>query len=153
MRKLTLLLLLILISSCGFKIIDMSEQTNFSIDGFESKGERKINFIIKNNLLKFSKKNTNRISLELETKKTRNIKEKNIKNEITKYEILIIANATIEKKIDNTKFNISVNSNGDYSVADQNSTTRNNEKQLIKILSKNLSEKIINEINLKLNDS
>ena len=153
MRKLTLLLLLILISSCGFKIIDMSEQTNFSIDGFESKGERKINFIIKNNLLKFSKKNTNRISLELETKKTRNIKEKNIKNEITKYEILIIANATIEKKIDNTKFNISVNSNGDYSVADQNSTTRNNEKQLIKILSKNLSEKIINEINLKLIDS
>ena len=153
MRKLTLLLLLILISSCGFKIIDMSEKTNFSIDGFESKGERKFNFIIKNNLLKFSKKNTNRISLELETKKTRNIKEKNIKNEITKYEILIIANATIEKKIDNTKFNISVNSNGDYSVADQNSTTRNNEKQLIKILSKNLSEKIINEINLKLNDS
>ena len=153
MRKLTLLLLLILISSCGFKIIDMSEQTNFSIDGFDSKGERKINFIIKNNLLKFSKKNTNRISLELETKKTRNIKEKNIKNEITKYEILIIANATIEKKIDNTKFNISVNSNGDYSVADQNSTTRNNEKRLIKILSNNLTEKIIREINLNLNDS
>ena len=66
---------------------------------------------------------------------------------------MIIANATIEKKIDNIKYSFTVSSIGDYSVASQNSTTRNNEKRLIKILSNNLSEKIIREINLNLNDS
>ena len=153
MKKLALLLLLLFISGCGFKVIDMSEQNNFSIDSFGANGESKINFIIKNNLLKSSKKNSSKISLKLETKKTRNIKERNIKNEITKYEIFIIVNANVEKKIDGTKYSFTVSSNGDYSVASQNSATRNNEKRLIKILSNNLSKKIINEINLNLNDS
>ena len=152
MKKLTLLLLILFISGCGFKVVNMSEN-NFYIDNIEAKGNSKINFIIRNNLLKSSKNNANKISLELETKQTRNVKEKNIKNEITKYEIMIIANATIEKKIDNIKYSFTVSSIGDYSVANQNSTTRNNEKRLIKILSNNLSEKIIREINLNLNDS
>jgi len=66
---------------------------------------------------------------------------------------LIIANTTIEKKIDNIKYSFTVSSIGDYNAASQNSTTRNNEKRLIKILSNNLSKKIIREINLNLNDS
>jgi len=152
MKKLTLLLLILFISGCGFKVVNMSEN-NFYIDNLEAKGNSKINFIIRNNLLKSSKNSANKISLELETKKTRNVKEKNIKNEITKYEILIIANTTIEKKIDNIKYSFTVSSIGDYNAASQNSTTRNNEKRLIKILSNNLSEKIIREINLNLNDS
>ena len=152
MKKLTLLLLILFISGCGFKVVNMSEN-NFYIDNLEAKGNSKINFIIRNNLLKSSKNSANKISLELETKKTRNVKEKNIKNEITKYEIMIIANATIEKKIDNIKYSFTVSSIGDYNAASQNSTTRNNEKRLIKILSNNLSKKIIREINLNLNDS
>ena len=152
MKKLTLLLLILFISGCGFKVVNMSEN-NFYIDNLEAKGNSKINFIIRNNLLKSSKNSANKISLELETKKTRNVKEKNIKNEITKYEILIIANTTIEKKIDNIKYSFTVSSIGDYNAASQNSTTRNNEKRLIKILSNNLSKKIIREINLNLNDS
>ena len=152
MKKLTLLLLILFISGCGFKVVNMSEN-NFYIDNFEAKGNSKINYIIRNNLLKSSENSANKISLELETKQTLNVKEKNIKNEITKYEIMIIANATIEKKIDNIKYSFTVSSIGDYSVASQNSTTRNNEKRLIKILSNNLTEKIIREINLNLNDS
>ena len=145
MKKLTLLLLILFISGCGFKVVNMSEN-NFYIDNLEAKGNSKINFIIRNNLLKSSKNSANKISLELETKKTRNVKEKNIKNEITKYEILIIANTTIEKKIDNIKYSFTVSSIGDYNAASQNSTTRNNEKRLIKILSNNLSKKIIREM-------
>mgnify|MGYP001323617710 CR=1 FL=1 len=154
MKKIGLfLILLIFTSSCGFKVIDMSEQNNFSIVNIETIGESKINYIIKNKLLKSTKKEINKINIKLETEKIRNIKEKNIKNEITKYEILINVNVVVVEDKNKKEHNIDVRTTGDYSVAEQNSATRNNEKQLIKLLANSLSDKILNEINLKLNDN
>ena len=154
MKKISLyLILLIFVSNCGFKVVDMSEQNNFSITNIETAGESKINYIIKNNLLKSTKKDINKINVKLETEKVRSIKEKNIKNEITKYEILIVVNVKIIQNKNNKKHNITVRDTGDYNVAEQNSTTRNNEKQLIKLMSNSLSDKILNEINSTLNDN
>ncbi len=154
MKKISLfLIILIFVSHCGFKVIDMSEQNNFSIVNIETTGESKINYIIKNNLLKSTKKEINKINIKLETKKIRNIKEKNIKNEITKYEILIIVNVVVIENKNNKQHNIVVRATGDYNVAEQNSTTRNNEKQLIKLLANSLSDKILNKINSTLNDN
>ena len=154
MKRISLYItLLIFISNCGFKVIDMSELNNFSIVNIETVGENKINYIIKNNLLKSSKKEINKISIRLETDKIRSIKEKNIKNEITKYEILIVVNVKIVENMNNKEHNIIVRDTGDYNVAEQNSATRNNEKQLIKLLSNSLSDKILNEINSTLNDN
>ena len=154
MKKISLyLILLIFVSNCGFKVVDMSEQNNFSITNIETAGESKINYIIKNNLLKSTKKDINKINVKLETEKVRSIKEKNIKNEITKYEILIIVNVKIIENKNNKNHNITVRDTGDYNVAEQNSTTRNNEKQLIKLMSNSLSDKILNEINSTLNDN
>ena len=53
----------------------------------------------------------------------------------------------------NKKHNLVVTTSGDYSVGVQNSTTRNNEKQIVKLLSNSLSDKILDEINLTLNDN
>ena len=153
MKNITLVLILLFISNCGFKVIDMSEQNNFSIANIETSGESKINYIIKNNLLKSTKKDVNKINIKLETKKIRKIKEKNIKNEITKYEILITVNAMVTENKNNKRHNLVVTTSGDYSVGEQNSTTRNNEKQIIKLLSNSLSDKILNKINLVLNDN
>ena len=53
-----------------------------------SSGDKRINYKIKNNLFIYSKqKRQNEIILYLDTKKNKSIKEKNIKNEITKYQI------------------------------------------------------------------
>ena len=94
---------------------------------------------------------SNEISLIVDTKKIKIIKEKNIKNVITKYEISIASNVVVKLSETNThKF--SVLSNGDYSVSEQNSTTINNEKKLIKILSQDMADKIITELNLIIND-
>ena len=153
MKNITLVLILLFISNCGFKVIDMSEQNNFSIANIETSGESKINYIIKNNLLKSTKKDVNKINIKLETKKIRKIKEKNIKNEITKYEILITVNAMVTENKNNKRHNLVVTTSGDYSVGEKNSTTRNNEKQIIKLLSNSLSDKILNKINLTLNDN
>ena len=153
MKKIILFLVLVLTSNCGFKVIGMSEQNNFSIVNIETTGENKINYIIKKNLLKYTKKDINKINIKLETEKIRNVKEKNIKNEITKYEISIVVKAIVTENINNKNHNLVVAATGDYNVGKQNSTTRNNEKQLIKLLSNSLSDNILKKINSTLNDN
>ena len=74
--------------NCGFKVINESDNNQFLIQEINTSGDRRINFKIKNNLLNYSKEdNPNILIINLSSKKNKNIKEKNIKNEITKYEI------------------------------------------------------------------
>tara|TARA_A100001015_G_C14693327_1_gene595300 strand:- start:276 stop:677 length:402 start_codon:yes stop_codon:yes gene_type:complete len=127
MRKLLLTIVLIFITSCGFKIVNLSEFQNYNIVEINTVGESRINYIIKNHLLRVSKKDEgNKISVNITTSKERLIKEKNIKNEITKYEIKIVANVNIKKIYDGEDFEFTITKNGNYDVAKQNSTTRNN---------------------------
>ena len=139
--------------NCGFKVINESEKNNFSIQEIKTSGNKRINFKIKNNLLNYSKKNNQNILLiDLSTKKTKNIKEKNIKNEITKYEISLNVNVRFNLINSDTNYKINLSNKGDYLVAESYSATLNNEKKLIDNLIENISEKILKKISLKLND-
>ena len=152
--KSILLLFFFLNSHCGFKVLDETQLKNYTIKEVLVSGDNKINFKIKNNLLITSSKSEN-ISLliiNLDTKKIKNIKERNIKNEITKYEISLNANIKIDiiESEKNLEFNIMVM--GDFLVGSNYSTTLINEKKLIDNLTQDISNKIINNIRLKLND-
>jgi len=139
--------------NCGFKAINESEKNNFSIQEIKTSGDKRINFKIKNNLLNYSKKNSQNILLiDLSTKKTKNIKEKNIKNEITKYEISLNINVRFNLINSDTNYKINLLRKGNYLVVDSYSTTLNNEKKLIDNLVENISEQILKKISLKLND-
>ena len=153
MRIIIYLIIYSILSGCGFKVISQSDNQKYKISEIEFKGEKRINYFIKNKLLKISNNENlnNEITLIVNTKKNKIIKEKNIKNEITKYEISLSSNI-VAKLEENNTYNFSVTSNGDYSVSDQNSITINNEKKLIKILSQDLADKIITELNLTIND-
>ncbi len=151
--KSSLILLLLTTVNCGFKVINESEKNEFSIENIKTSGEKRINFKIKNDLLNYSKKNNqNVLSIDLKTKKTKNIKEKNIKNEITKYEIILNANVKFNLINSDVIYKINLSNNGNYLVEDSYSTTLNNEKKLIDDLIENMSEKILKKIILKLND-
>ena len=97
-------LIYLLLSNCGFKIVSQSNLNNFDIAEIITSGDKKINFRIKNKLVFNSKRNNSTlISLSLNTKKIKSIKEKNIKNEITKYKLEIttlveVKNITTKKK-------------------------------------------------------
>ena len=153
MRVIIYSIIFLILSGCGFKIVNQSENQGYNISEIELEGEKRINYFIKNRLLRKSNNGNlnNLIKLFIVTKKTKTIKEKNIKNEITKYEINITSNI-IAKLAKSNNYEFSVSSNGDYSVSEQNSTTINNEKKLIKILSQNMAEKIITELDLTIND-
>ena len=153
MRIIIYSIIFLILSGCGFKIVDQSENQKYKIKETEFKGEKRINYFLKNKLLKKSNNENfnDEITLIVNTKKNKIIKEKNIKNEITKYEISITSNI-VAKLAENNTYEFSVSSNGDYSVSEQNSITINNEKKLIKILSQDLADKIIKELDLTVND-
>ena len=147
-----MLAVLFLTTSCGFKIINQSELINYSITEIETTGDKRINYNLKNNILSSLKNDKEKkIALNIETQKNKTIKEKNIKNEITKYQINIVTKI----KIKNNDLNIGsfqVTKSGDYNVSTQHSETINNEKKLIRLLSNNLAEEILEEILFRLND-
>ncbi len=149
-----LLILVISLNSCGFNVINKSEINNFSIKQINTDGNKRIGQKIKNNLLPFSKKNSiNNLVIDINSKKIKTIKEKNIKNEIVKYQInldITVSFKSLEDSSINIVKNFSVN--GDYSVGKIHSTSINNEKKLIDNLIENLSKMILNEMTLKLND-
>jgi len=137
---------LFLLSGCGFKVQDQSNLSNFYIEKINTTGDNRVNFNIKNKLfLKSGTADKEPLSLKIETIKTKNIKEKNDKNIITKYVIKIDLKITVEKNGVNRKiFNLSHEK--DYGVGNQYSQTVKNEKQAIKDITEILINKIIRQI-------
>ena len=144
-------ILILILSNCGFKVVDQSKLINFKVDSISISGDSRISYIIKNKLLPYSKNNEKKnIDLDIEIKKNKDIKEKNIKNEITKFQISII---TIVQYGDSLSEKFEILKKGDYSVTNQYSQTLNNEKKLIKSLSENLVEELIEKLVERLGDT
>ena len=142
---------MILTSNCGFKLSNV--QNNYNISEINTKGDKRINYKLKNKILNSSKKkNQNLILVNISTKKEKNIKEKNIGNEITKYEIIITSNIEFKKITDNNFNTFTVVEKGDYTVSKRYSDTLSNEKSLINTLVNDLSDEIIQNLSLRLND-
>ena len=147
------ILILLFITGCGFKVVNQSDLINFSISEIKMSGDKRINYNIKNKLLSSLTNDKNRsVVLKMDTNKKKVIKDKNIKNQVTRYQITIIVIVEIKDDAFNNMNSFKVESNGDYDVATQYSQTLNNEKNLIKTLSENLADEIVEELILKLND-
>ena len=93
LKLLPLALIFTFLTNCGFNVVNQTELSNFDISEIITTGDNKINYKIKNKLLLNSKKSEKKLLIVyLDTKKTKNVKERNIKNEITKYKIEIRIN-------------------------------------------------------------
>ena len=151
--KASLLFVMFLTMGCGFKVLNEAQSNNFLIKDISVSGDKRINFKIKNNLLTYSKEDSqNEILININTSKEKNTKEKNIKNEITKYQINLRVELIIKLLNTGEEITLSISNNGDYLVAGSYATTLDNEKKLINNLIENTSEEIIKKINLELDD-
>ena len=148
-----LILLMIFTYGCGFKVIKRSNFDNLYIAKVEATGDRKISFNVKNKLNLVEKDEKKKgIILSINTVKNKSVKEKNSKNEITKY--LISINSSVEIK-DNSKTLkvLNLREEIDYNVGAQHSQTISNENKAVKAIADSLVKKIIKEISLvKFND-
>ena len=151
MKKVLIIISFLLISSCGFKVINLSNE-NFSVVQINTTGDKRINYLIKNNFLINSDSNKKQVIINLNSNKNKSIKEKNIKNEITKYTITITSAVTIQNLDGGKQFDFNITETGAYDVGTQNSITRNNEKNLINLLANEIADEILLEIKLKSDD-
>tara|TARA_A100000164_G_C21718175_1_gene681533 strand:+ start:316 stop:795 length:480 start_codon:yes stop_codon:yes gene_type:complete len=140
---------------CGFKAINKEQRGNFKIKEITSSGDQRINFKIKNDLNMFSNNNNeNIIIIDLETTKNKTIKDKNIRNEITKYQIRITAIINVRAIKNDNNFKIEITETGNYSVSRNNMiATVSNERKLSKKLAEEIAIGVVDKIDEKLNDN
>ena len=143
-KKIILIFVLFtIVSACGFKVVNQDQLRNFNIEKIVASGDKRINYFIKNKLkINRNIENKKLITLNLNTKKTKSVKEKNIKNEITKYEIRILVDIKFTILGENKVGSFALVDTGDYDVSKIHSQTLNNEKNLIKILTENISDEL-----------
>ena len=152
MKKLITILLTLVLTGCGFKVVQNSSFNNFRISDINTEGDKRINFSLKNKLSLASTESVNKlIQISLKTNKDKQVKERNIKNEITKYQIKITVNVTCTEISNGTEFEFSKSKKGDYSVSNQYSRTLSNEKKLVELLTNNIADQILDELKTKLN--
>ena len=145
--------LLLLLYGCGFKAVDQNASNNFEIVEIETKGDNRINFKIKNRLLYNSKENLGKpLSIEIRTEKNKKIKERNIQNQITKYEIQIEVEVSFAEINNQREYQFNILKTSTYAVAKQYSQTLKNEKKLVELMTEDLIDDILEEINNRLND-
>ena len=145
--------IILLLSGCGFKVLNQAGNIDFSIGEITTTGDKRIGFQIKNKLVlnkneDFKKK----IDLSIQANKKKIIKEKNIKNEITKYQIIIEVKVSILEVDSLSELEFTKSETGIYDVDAQFSKTIDNEKKLVKLLSASIAEDILDEIILMMND-
>ena len=146
-------IIIILTTGCGYNVVKQSGKNNFNIIDVSSSGEKKINYKIKNKLLfNSSKESVNLIQISIDTDKTKIIKEKNVKNQITKYQLTVNAKIQYSKLNKVKKNSFTVNQTEDLNVTSSRLQTLNNEKKIIESMIDKLVEEILDELNSRLND-
>lgn len=152
-KKYSIITLIFLLTSCGFKVIDYSKLNNFKIESIETNGENSINYRLKNKIKVISDEQSNNlVKLTIFSRKINNIKEKNIKNEITKYELEIITKVSYEVLNNNIQKSFKINVTGDYPVGQKYSTTIKNQANTIGTLTDEVAIIIKRKLSQSLND-
>ena len=148
-KFLSILSILFFLSGCGFSKVSTLTAANFSIRSIEIEGEKKIGSLIKNELVLYTEKNSeNLLDLKLVISKNKSIKEKDIKNKVTKYELNISASMTTRNIKSNDEKTSNFSTSSYYEVDKKYSKTLKNEKDLIKNLAERISKEIFRELSL-----
>lgn len=137
-----LLILLFFISGCGYSPIFSKKNTSFSIYELSASGNSKLNKIINNRLNNYKGSDGKRkFSLTLETHLNKEIVLRDSKGNPKTYRINLLSNISI-KDFDGNVKNKSFSKSVDYN----NKSNKSNLKKYENKTSKNLAEKIADEI-------
>ena len=150
--KIIITSLLLILNSCGYKIVNQNYFKNYKILEINVTGDKRVAYLIRNKLNTGNQSGAKSIKLDINTKKIKNIKEKNIQNEITKYEITISTEISFYLLENGLSGKFSISKNGDYFIEDKYSDTLNNEKKLVKNLVNDISEQILRNLQIKIDE-
>ena len=146
MKKILIIILLIILNSCvlSFKKWKFSKYYISQVTQLVIKKLTRP----KNKIIPSKASDKIPIIIDLETTKEKTIKEKNIENEITKYNLKINVKAKVKLFNSSELKDFKVTKIGSYSVENRYTDTRNNEKKLIKNLSNDIAADIKKQLSL-----
>ena len=134
---------MIFLTGCGYEIVNKSAK-KYTIVEITTNGDQRTSYKIKNKLLfNLPKESKYNFILSINTNVNKIIKDKNIKNEITSYTLIITTEvfySFLGQLNANNKFII--NENGEYKVSGKKLSTLENEKNLKELLTNNIIRKI-----------
>ena len=140
--------MVILLYGCGYKNIYQGESL-IEIKSMKTTGDNQIGNKLKSQIkLISSKEGINKINLDLNIKKNKRVKEKDITEKVTKYVINLIINLELEEIKNNKKLTNVFDKEIQYVVAKNHSGTITNEKEAIKSLTMQISEEVISFLNI-----
>ena len=142
----------IMLVGCGFEVMSQNYFSKYRVQEIVASGDKRINYLLRNNLKIENKNALESLKLEIVSEKSKTIKEKNIQNEITKYEINVKTKINFNLIGKNKKGQFTLSKKGDYQVSSRYSETLSNEKKLLKNLTNEISEQIIKNLIIKLNE-
>ncbi len=152
-RNILFLPIFMIVTHCGFKPID-SSLSSMSIKNVEIQGYNKVNFFIKNELINKMRDSEQKtpVDIKITTERKKEISEKNIRNEITKYKIILNTKVEIKKFNQEQLFEFDISTLGDYRVETSSINTSKNLNNLEKKLSNEILNKIKQELFFLNND-
>ena len=137
------LAIIFLFTSCSYQKMNSTDQKKFFIQEFEIDGDTRESFIIQKKIQRFSNKDSaNKIKILIKFTKNKTIKEKNIQNKVTKYNLSLLADVKIVELNTTNEIKRTFVTNQTYDVDDNYSNTVNNSKAA----NNRLIDKIVDEI-------
>ena len=143
-KNIIILTLIFFLANCGFTPIYLkNDNVNFSIEQIEFAGDRDLNNFLKINLARYkSEKNSNKISLDVETKYEKNILSKDGTGKISSYQL----NAEAIFIIKSTNKIIKIKEKKILESKDDKFEEARNEKSVKQSFASSLSNKLISEL-------
>ncbi|MDC6482259.1 LPS assembly lipoprotein LptE, partial [Pelagibacteraceae bacterium] len=121
------------------------------IQNLNISGEQKVSYLLKNNILLISNSESkNKYNVDLTIDKQKNSKIKNKSGKITRYNLSLSVNLKLTNIEDEKLIQKTFLKSVDYEVAEIHSNTIRNENNAIKSATQQISDDIINLINLSL---
>ena len=137
------LLVIYFVTACSYQKMNSIDQKKIFIQEFEINGDTRESFVIQKKIKRFSNKDSaNKIKIYINLTKGKTVKEKNIQNKVTKYNLTLSADVKIVELNTAREIKRTFVANQTYDVDDNYSNTVNN----LKAASNTLIDRIIDEI-------
>ena len=148
-----ILILSLLLTSCGFKKINKKDTQVVYLQSIHVTGEQRIAYTLKNNISLISNDSSkNKYTARIETKIKKVNKIKDETGKVIRYDLSVTANLELKNLNNKREIKKIFVRSGDYDVARVYSDTINNERNLIRNITQQISDDIINFITLLVRD-
>jgi hypothetical protein len=148
-HKLISIVILSLLVSCGYKPSSQKNSKLIYFQKIEIVGEQRIAYILKNNILLISDRNSkNKYDAKIKITKKKINKIKNKNGKITRYNLSLKVDLQLTNLENNSNLTKSFLRNANYEVATIHSDTIRNENNAVNNLIQQISNDIINFLNI-----